>query len=120
MKLKLFYFIATFCVISSDSLWTVNSSYPFTLPINDQCYVMAQYFARVGKPLNNKSIALLDKSICQRFDAVIRKNGVLTVDRKLRNRLIIRQMTARYQRCMKRYNFIQYCHRFVINSNCLV
>ena len=81
------------------------------------CKALIQYFARIGKPLNKESMVTLDKSICQRFEKVIRKRGVSAVDRKLRALLIFRQMRIRYQMCMERYHFIQYCHRFVINGN---
>ena len=84
---------------------------------NSHCHVMAQYFERIGKPLNEEAMAILDESICQRFEAVIRKRGVSTVDKKLRALLVIRKMRKRYQQCMEQYNFIQYCHRFVINRN---
>ena len=115
-----FEYLQIFVAISffiSPSMATLGESMELQLLPNSHCHVMAQYFERIGKPLNEESMTILDESICKRFEAVIRKRGVSTVDKKLRALLVIRKMRKRYQQCMEQYNFIQYCHRFVINRN---
>ena len=80
---------------------------------NDDCYVMAQYFARIRKPLSKHSVVLQDKSTCQRFERVIRKRGVSAVDRKLRALLAVRLMRNRYEKCMEKFNSIRHCKMIV-------
>ena len=75
---------------------------------------MAQYHARLGKPLDQEFIENMEDSLCQRFEAVIRRHGVSTFDYKLRNLLAKRKVQQRrYQQCMETYNFPQYCSKFI-------
>ena len=73
---------------------------------------MAQYFERIGKPLNEEAMTVLDESICQRFENIIQRQGELAVDRKLRALITIRKMRHHYLQCMDTYNFSSYCHHF--------
>ena len=118
----MFFFLAVTCCccfLPATFSATTKTSEPVEGGQNYQfCNVMVQYFARIGKPLSDETVATLDKTICQRFETMVHKRGVSAVDRKLRMQLSIRKMRRRYQWCMETHNnYLQYCHKFIINGN---
>ena len=83
---------------------------------DENCRALIAYFARIGKPLSKDSISVLDQTMCNRFEGMIKTLGLKVVDKRLADLLAFRKKQMLYKECMKKYMFYRFCHRQVYNS----